>query len=279
MNLSYLLDWRGQPERDKRKVEAFPLAMWLSLLDRETRLESGAAVPPLAHWAIFAPMVRQSEIDVDGHPKRGGFLPPVPLPRRMWAAGRLEFHRPLTVGQEVIRQSEVKSIEGKQGSTGELVFVSVRHQFSAGDEGLITEDQDIVYRNAPQRAAANKAGVAARIDEQFSREVAPDPTLLFRFSAATFNSHRIHYDRQYATEIEGYPGLVVQGPLLATLLVDLLRGYSPSAVLQKFQFKAVAPVFETEHVTLCGRVDSTDQAALWVRNARGLLCMEASAKI
>lgn len=278
MNLSYLLDWQGQPESRTLKVETTPVAMWLALLDLDGQLEHGSPVPPLAHWAVFAPIVRQSELGSDGHPKRGSFLPPVPLPRRMWAGGQLEFHRPLSLGEEIVRLSEVKKIEGKKGSSGELVFVSVHHRISASGDAVITEIQDIVYRSAHDPSTPPRPGTSARTDENFSREFTPDPMLLFRYSAATFNTHRIHYDRKYATEVEGYPGLVVHGPLVATLLLELLRGHRPSWKLKHFEFKAVAPVFDNESVTLCGRVDGAGEAALWVRNSAGLLCMEALAK-
>jgi 3-methylfumaryl-CoA hydratase len=168
-------------------------------------------------------MARHSEIGPDGHPKRGGFLPPVPLPRRMWAGSRLTFVQPVRVGDALTRESRILDVSGKEGRTGHLVFVTVRHDYSLASGLAITEEHDIVYRDNPQPGQPAPKPTPAPTDSQFSREIVPDPVLLFRYSALTFNGHRIHYDRSYVTEVEGYPGLIVHGPLIATLLLDLLR--------------------------------------------------------
>jgi 3-methylfumaryl-CoA hydratase len=239
-------------------------------------------VPPCWHWLYFLPLRRASGIGPDGHPRRGGFLPPVPLPRRMWAGSRITFERPLRAGEAIRRTSRIDDVTVKEGRSGTLVFVRVRHAIqSANDsahEPSITEEQDIVYRAMPRPGETAAAPQLARTDEQFSRRIAPDPVLLFRYSALTFNGHRIHYDRPYATNTEGYAGLVVHGPLIATLLLDLLRRERPDLDVSRFDFKAVSPLIDTAPFEVCGRVDG-DQAALWARGPGGALAMQASASL
>ena len=219
--LAHWRTWLGRSEQRSDVITAAPLDAWAATLDRddpEARL--GSSVPPLAHWLFFLPAARQSQIGPDGHPQRGGFLPPVPLPRRMWAGGRLTFHHALQVGDEVVRKSRIASIDAKSGRSGALAFVTVHHEITDARGLAISEEHDIVYRGAPRVDAPPAAPQAAPVDESFSRRIEPDPVLLFRFSALTFNGHRIHYDRSYVTEVEGYPGLIVHGPLIATLLMD-----------------------------------------------------------
>jgi len=223
--------------------------------------------------------VPQSDIGPDGHPKRGGFLPPVPLPRRMWAGGRLEFARPLRVGEVATRRSVIADIASKNARSGPLVFVTVRHEISTDAGRALSEDHDIVYRDLPAPgSAAPPAPIAAR-DETFARRVVPDDVLLFRYSALTFNGHRIHYDRRYVTGTEGYPGLIVHGPLIATLLLDLLRREHGDAVVTRFDFKAISPLFDLHPFEVCGRADGERRFALWARNHEGGLAMQASAEV
>jgi 3-methylfumaryl-CoA hydratase len=264
--------WLGRSERRTDFVAAALVAALAAALDRdEPEPLPGSDVPPLAHWLCFQPLARQSEIGADGHPRRGGFLPPVALPRRMWAGGRLVFHHPLQIGDEVTRDSRIVAIDVKDGRSGRLVFVTVRHAIANARGVAISEEQDLVYRApAPQPAPA---------DATFSRTVTPDPVLLFRYSALTFNGHRIHYDRDYATGVEGYPGLVVHGPLIATLLVDALLARHPRARLTHFAFTAVRPLFDVEPFTVCGRDDGGAAVPLWAADARGALAMRAEAKI
>lgn len=273
-------DWIGREERREDVLTAAPLAAWFATLDRDDAPpRAGDALPPLAHWLYFLPLAKTGELGPDGHPKRGGFLPPVPLPRRMWAGGRFEFLQPLRVGEAVTRVSRIVAVSAKRGRSGELVFVTVRHEI-AGPRGLaLTEEHDIVYRDLPAADAPAAQPVAAPTDETFAREIAPDSVLLFRYSALTFNGHRIHYDRTYATAVEGYPGLVVHGPLIATLLVDLLRQHVPDAALQTFEFKAIAPLFDIHRFTVCGKPDGGRRFALWARDYRGALAMQARAEI
>ncbi|MGH6640695.1 MAG: FAS1-like dehydratase domain-containing protein, partial [Polaromonas sp.] len=203
--LAQLQTWQGKTETLTDHITAAPVRALSATLDRDdVEPVAGTRLPELWHWLYFLPHQRQSEIGPDGHARRGGFLPPVPLPRRMWAGGRLQWHQPLSVGDAVQRISRIESVTHKAGRTGDLVFVLVKHEVH-NDQGLaLTEEHDIVYRDlAPADAPAAKPQ-PAQTDESFSREIVPDDVLLFRYSALTFNGHRIHYDRRYVTEVEGY---------------------------------------------------------------------------
>lgn len=238
--------------------------------------QSGDPLPPLWHWLYFLPFDRQSELGPDGHAKRGGFLPPVELPRRMWAGGRVEFHRPLKVGESVTRTSRIADVKVKEGRSGTLVFVLVKHEIGNTGGTALTEEHDIVYRDHRREGEIVPPGQTAPSGAEWERVVQPDDVLLFRYSALTFNGHRIHYDRQYATQVEGYPGLVVHGPLIATLLVDLVR---PSAV-KRFEFRAVSPIFDTGTFAVAGKPEGDGKSIrLWARDAAGLLAMTASATV
>lgn len=265
-----LKDWLGRTETLNDHIAVAPVQALAATLDLDA---PGAALPPLWHWIFFTPKARAAEIGPDGHPRRGGFLPPVALPRRMWAGGRLEWHAPLHVGDAATRTSRIVAVDEKQGRSGDLVFVTVRHEIS-GPHGLaLTEEHDIVYRGA---APGPQPGAAAPANAAFTREIVPDPVLLFRYSALTFNGHRIHYDRSYATEVEGYPGLVVHGPLIATLLMDLARRERPALLPRRFSFKAVHPVFDIHPFAVCGREEAPGRLALWARDHEGRLAMQAT---
>ncbi len=239
-------------------------------------------LPALWHWLYFLPMHRQSEIGPDGHAKRGGFLPPVPLPRRMWAGSQFEFRAPVRVGDSVARTSTIDAVTTKEGRTGQLVFVKVRHEVrcnDAADPSLI-EFHDIVYRDARQQGDVEPPPVAAPGGATWQREIVPDGVLLFRYSALTFNGHRIHYDRKYVTEAEGYPGLIVHGPLIATLLMDLLRRQMPDAEVATFRFKAVRPTFDLHPFRVNGQLqDDGETVRLWAQDHEGWLTMDATATL
>jgi 3-methylfumaryl-CoA hydratase len=278
-NFDQLRQWIGKTETLEDRATLAPLQALAATLDRDDPPpRRGDAVQPCWHWLYFLPLQRASGIGPDGHPKRGGFLPPVPLPRRMWAGSRITLERPLAAGEAIRRESRIDDVSVKQGRTGTLVFVRVRHSIGSDDGPAIVEEQDIVYRAMSQPGEAAPSPKVARTDEQFSRRVVPDPVLLFRYSALTFNGHRIHYDRPYATGEEGYPGLVVHGPLIATLLLDLLRRSRPDLRVVAFEFKAVSPLIDTAPFEVCGRVDD-DTATLWARGPSGGLAMEARATV
>ncbi|MEO8280282.1 MAG: MaoC family dehydratase N-terminal domain-containing protein, partial [Ideonella sp.] len=196
MPLDHLQNWIGRSEQRSDDITAMPIAALSATLDRDDPAPTpGSDLPPLWHWMFFNPIAKASEIGPDGHPKRGGFLPPVELPRRMWAGGRLEFNHPLRVGDEVTRSSKILDVKVKQGRSGSLVFVTVRHEITNALGLALSEEHDIVYRDAPVPGAPTPPPQAAPDDAAFSREVCADPVMLFRYSALTFNGHRIHYDR------------------------------------------------------------------------------------
>jgi 3-methylfumaryl-CoA hydratase len=276
-----LKDWVGRTETVADVATATPYAALSATLDREAaRPAAGAPLPPLWHWLYFLPLPRQSDIGPDGHATRGGFLPPVPLPRRMWAGSQFEFHQPLRIGDALTRTSTIHDVAEKSGRTGPLVFVKVRHEIRREGEAelALTELHDIVYREAPGKDEAPPEPKAAPAKAAWERKWVPDDVLLFRYSALTFNGHRIHYDRRYATETEGYPGLVVHGPLVATLLLDLLRHQLPEVDVGRFEFRAVRPVFDLHPFHVCGEPQEDGKTfRLWAKDHEGWLTMDATA--
>jgi len=266
-------DWIGKTETRSDTVSAGPVAALSATLDREDpEPQPGDPLPPLWHWLFFLDRHRASELGPDGHARRGGLLPPVPLPRRMWAGSRFEFRHPLRVGDQMTRETRVIDIKEKAGRSGPLVFVVVRHEISNAEGLAVTEEHDIVYRDHGPAAPLQ----AAPADAAWARTIQPDDVLLFRYSALTFNAHRIHYDRRYATEVEGYPGLVVHGPLIATLLMDLLRRNQPTANVERFSFRAVSPLFDIAPFVVCGKPDG-NKIQLWAKGSDGNLAMSAEA--
>ncbi|MDA1372379.1 MAG: MaoC family dehydratase N-terminal domain-containing protein [Proteobacteria bacterium] len=273
--------WIGRTESSCDVLTLAPMVAMAATLDKAaSEIAPGDALPPLWHWLYFLEPARQSKLASDGHAQRGDFLPPIPLPRRMWAGSRLQFHKSLRAGAHITRQSTIKSISFKEGRSGKLAFVCVRHEISDEQGAAISEEHDIVYRDHAAPDAPPPVPVAAPAKFDYSRTIVPDPVLLFRYSALTFNGHRIHYDREYVTIVEGYPGLIVHGPLLATLLVDLLIESFPDRTLQTFEFKALAPVFDHGPFNVRGLdPDQNNSAELWIQNHLGDLCMKATATI
>ncbi|HEF4732265.1 MaoC family dehydratase N-terminal domain-containing protein [Burkholderia multivorans] len=273
--------WIGRREDSVDRITPAPIRLLRATLDDAEPSALPDALPPLWHWLYFLPGERQSNIGTDGHARRGGFLPPVALPRRMWAGGRLQFVRPLAVDTPIQRRSTIANVQSKSGRSGQLVFVTVLHEIGDAHGVAIREEQDIVYRDAPPPAAAGTpapAAPTAPTDEQYSRIVTPDPVLLMRFSALTFNGHRIHYDRPYAMEEEGYPGLVVHGPLIAMLLMEELRRRHPGKTIRAFDFKAVSPLFDTAPFTVNGKLEG-HTARVWARGPQGQLAMQANIEL
>ncbi len=214
----------------------------------------GETAPQGAHFLLAPVIVPMSELGPDGHPKKGGFMPPIPLPRRMWAGSRIVFHRPLRLDEEVSATARIAAITPKSGASGELVFVEVERAYAAAGEALVTETQTIVYRGAESAGGAAKPASAAP-DEAWdaTRELVPGEVMLFRYSALTFNGHRIHYDRPYTTGEEGYPGLIVHGPLTASLLLDFAARLWGDNALKSFSFRALAPAYGGEAMVLKAR--------------------------
>ncbi|VVE43047.1 FAS1-like dehydratase domain-containing protein [Pandoraea terrigena] len=273
--------WVGRSEVRDDQVTQAPIRLLQATLNDAVPDILPATLPPLWHWLYFLPGERHSLIGSDGHPQRGGFMPPISLPRRMWAGSRLQFLRPLVVGERIQRRSTVERVQTKSGRSGQLIFVTVRHDIGDAQGVAIRELRDIVYREASPRAVASAPAsqlTPAPTDEQFSRTIVPDPVLLMRYSALTFNGHRIHYDRSYAMQEEGYPGLVVHGPLIATLLIEALRRPQPGKTIRSFEFKAVSPLFDTAPFTVNGKLEG-NTALLWARGPEGTLAMLARAEI
>ena len=279
-----LQDWIGRSETIEDTVTATPYAALSATLDQPdtTRPALGTPLPPLWHWLYFLPLAAQSDIGPDGHAKRGGFMPPVPLPRRMWAGSDFEFHAPLRLGDALSRTSTLVDVKEKSGRTGSLIFVKVRHEIrcNGAEEVALTEHHNIVYRAAAEPGDVAPPPQAAPADSAWQRTITPSDVLLFRYSALTFNGHRIHYDRKYATEVEGYPGLIVHGPLIATLLMDLLRRQQPEARVLRFEFKAVRPTFDTHAFSVHGQPSPDGKSVhLWGCDHEGWLTMDATATL
>ena len=273
--------WIGRSETLHDSFGPTPLAALNATLDHPPlAMEPGLPLPPLWHWLYFLPLHRQSEIGADGHAKRGGFLPPVPLPRRMWAGSQFEFRAPLRVGDRAERRSTIADVTVKEGRSGKLVFVKVRHEIrvNGAAEPALVEFHDIVYRDAKRPGDVEPPPLPAPQGAAWQREIVPDDVLLFRYSALTFNGHRIHYDRRYVTEVEGYPGLIVHGPLIATLLMDLLRRQMPGADVASFRFKAVRPTFDLYPFRVNGTREG-DSVRLWAQDHEGWLTMDAVATL
>ena len=279
-NLDRLKDWIGKKESKADIATAWPVAAMSATFDRrDPEPRQGDSIPPGWHWLYFLEAKPASELGTDGHPRRGGFLPPVPLPRRMWAGGRIEFHRPLRVGDEVRRDSEILAVEPKQGKSGSLVFVTVRHTVHSGGAVAVVEEHDIVYRDAAKPTDPAPQPKAAPASAQWRREMAPDAVLLFRFSALTFNGHRIHYDLDYVRNDEHYPGLIVHGPMQTLLMLDLCRRNDERPV-RKLDYRALHPVFHTERMTINGIPGADDsQVDLWTANGAGNYAMRGTATL
>ena len=228
---------------------------------------AGEPLPALWQWCFFQPAVEGSGLGGDGHPARGGFLPPADNRNRMWAGGRIEFHTPLKVDAQATRISTITEVQQKHGKTGALLFVTVQHDYLQDGQLAIREEQDIVYREPtpPKLASGEPLPEGA-----WQESVTPTPTLLFRYSAVTFNGHRIHYDWPYATETEGYPGLVVHGPLMATLSLRAFCRANPAARLRRFTYRGVRPLIASHPFEVSGRVVAAGKAELWVGNDEGV---------
>lgn len=277
INIQELQKWIGRTEDREDVVTAAPLDLLAGTLDfpRDTATDP---VRPLWHWLYFLPSVRLSEVGPDGHPKRGGFLPPVSLPRRMWAGSRVSFERPLKTGERIRRQSVIRDVTHKEGKSGDLVFVDVRHTISNPQGVALVEDQTVVYRDVTPASAAPALERPVPFKAQFGRTVLPDAVLLFRYSALTFNSHRIHYDYPYVTQEEGYPDLIVHGPLCATLLVEEVQRQYPDARIASFEFKAVSPLFANAQFGIGGSREG-NTVHVWTETPDGHLGMLAKAEL
>ncbi|WP_299934250.1 MaoC family dehydratase N-terminal domain-containing protein [uncultured Pelagimonas sp.] len=267
--------WIGKTETRHDHLRCGPADLMAATLGQSLVFQEGDTLPPLWHWLYFLDALPPRELGRDGHPKKGGFLPPVALPRRMWAGGRFEFLQSLRFGSAVEKRSSIVRLEEKTGRSGPLCFVTVRHTLSQHGQAAVIEDHDIVYREDPDPNQPVPAPAKAPESAAFSELVQPDPVLLFRYSALMFNGHRIHYDVDYARDVEGYDGLVFHGPLTATLLVDLATrqaGRPPN----RYEFRGVAPISGNAPFHIEGR-QCDDGYELWAKRADGALAMRAQA--
>lgn len=275
-------DWTSRTEVLRERIDGRRVQALAATLDLSVEIDNGAPLPPGWHWLFFNPVAPHSALAEDGHPRRDtsdSFLPPVPLPRRMWAGSRIQYLRDVPIEAYASRTSRITKLANKEGRAGRLCFVTVEHRIDADGHNCIVEEQDVVYREASSVnrvfEPADDAPVA------FSQRIAADSTLLFRYSALTFNGHRIHYDTGYAREVEGYRDLVVHGPLTATLLQNFARVCKPHLTLTMFEFKGVSPIFVNETFELQAWLDADDSRSLNMRvlDAHGALAMQASAQL
>jgi len=271
MPLDDMRAWIGKTQAVEDFVAPWPAKALIATLDEaDPEPRMGDPLPPLWHWLYFLEAAPMSRIGPDGHGERGDFLPPIPLPRRMWAGSRFSFQgEPVRIGDTARRVSEIKSIESKTGSTGAMVFVTVRHTLNGPKGAALIEEHDIVYREAAKPGETAREPKPAPSDPTTSKTVVPDPVLLFRFSALTFNGHRIHYDQPYVTGTEGYPGLIVHGPLMGLLQIELARRAMPDRTPATFEFRALSPVFSGAPFTVAARREPDGWLTTWIANAKG----------
>ncbi|MBL6941275.1 MAG: MaoC family dehydratase N-terminal domain-containing protein [Rhodospirillales bacterium] len=278
LDIEILKTWIGRSESHSDVISLKPVQMMAATLGRTVDTpKDGDPLPAAWHWLYFLGAKPRGDLGRDGHAALGEFLPPVALPRRMWAGGCFDFQKPIHIGETIKKVSTINKVERKSGRSGELCFVTVRHQLFAGDEMRITDDHNIVYREDPtskEPAPPTPAPTNAKIRET----ITPDPVLLFRYSALTFNSHRIHYDVDYCRDVEGYPGLVFHGPLTATLLLDLAMRNMEGRTFTGFSYRAVAPLFDTSPFTIA-LAHEEDGMILWAETPEGNLAMSATVSI
>lgn len=279
--LTHLREWIGRSEARTETLAAEPVHGLAATFDLAAESVAAGALPPLWHWLYFLPRAPQHTLGEDGHPKLGGFLPPVPLPRRMWAGSEIAFRRPLHVGDSVTRTSTIRDVQYKTGRTGELWFVTVDHVYVVDGETAIEERHDIVYRAMPAPGQPTPPRPRLPHTAQWQRTLRADPVLLFRYSALTFNGHRIHYDLDYVRDVEGYPGLIVHGPLQAQLMIELLRREKPGARITAFGFRGLAPLFHVDTVTVGAAPDAETPGrfVLWTGDDAGGQAMQGWATL
>ncbi len=274
LDIDHLRQWIGREEVCSELLTTALVERFAATFDRVDKIADGQPAPALIHLCLAPPAAPTSRLGLDGHPARGGFLPPVPLPRRMWAGGTFTFQDEILVGETVTRRSTISDVVVKEGRTGPLCFVTVDHRIESGGRLALDERQDIVYRGVDVPGAKKTAEPAPKGPHQV--RIFPSPALLFRYSALTFNGHRIHYDAPYVREMEGYPGLIVHGPMQATMLVQLaekIRGRRPA----RFGFRSLSPLFDDAAFTL-NAVEDNEGLKLWSARAGGPVAMEAQAR-
>lgn len=275
VDMDYLKSWIGRERSVADMITPRLAASLYAVLDIDRPAEDGAVAPNGIHWCLAPDIVPMREIGPDGHPARGGFLPPVPFPRRMWAGGELQFSGDFRIGDKVLRRSIIENVELKTGRSGEMIFVTVRHLYSTPRGPALEERQDIVYRKLETSGSPATASPPEKETHDHVRYVEAGPVVLFRYSAITFNGHRIHYDQPYVTHEEGYPALVFHGPLQATLLLGLATELRNGDIPPKFAFRSTRPLFQGGRISLSARVEKAG-LSLWVSDQAGGSTMTAS---
>ncbi len=271
-----LSTWVGRTRTERDLIAPSQAMAMAATLDLEPdTFHEGVALPEFWHWIYFRHPVRRSRLGEDGHELRGDFLPPVELPRRMWAGGRLQFHTPILIGDDIERTSEILSVEQKRGRSGDLVLVTVKHTFSGADGLCVEEEQDLVYCEIPAPGQPPRQQSILPADVDWKDSFMPDAATLFRYSALMFNAHRIHFDHPFTTEVEGYRGLIVHGPLTATLLLEAAKRHTQRR-LETYRYRGVAPLFNDELVMLAGKdLSGANQTELWAAGPAGTIAMQA----
>ena len=270
-----LLEWINKTTEAEDTIRLQPANFMEATLNRPPKLKEGDNLPPLWHWVYFLEAKPESDLGRDAHPKKGDFLPPIQLPRRMWAGGRFTFYNDLVIGEKAKKITTIKKIVEKEGSVGPLCFITLEHKIYSKDEISIIEEQDLVYLQDQQGSKSLPLAQNNVEKADFSQEIHPSAILLFRYSALTFNGHRIHYDLDYAKNVEGYDGLVFHGPLTATLLLDLALKERKQPI-KKYSFRGIAPLSNLDCFWIEGK--SEDNAAiLWARRKDGVVAMKAKA--
>ncbi len=277
IGLEHLRGWIGRTRSDEDAIAARHARLMAATVGADAAsIVDGAALPPLWHWLYFLEGLPPGQLGRDGHAERGGFLPPVPLSNRMWAGGRIAFLAPIRIGCTVRRRSAILNVEHKHGRSGDLVFVTVLHELSTPQGApLLREEHDLVYRQPAQATRHTPRPAATESPPDAVGRVTPDSTMLFRYSALTFNGHRIHYDADYCREVEGYPGLVIHGPLVATLLAAHAERIGGRA-LRRYDYRCLAPAFLGDTIALHADVDK-DRATLCATLPDGAVSVSAEA--
>jgi 3-methylfumaryl-CoA hydratase len=280
LDLDHLKSWIGRERTASDLITPRLAASLNAVLDVDGQTAEGEAAPVGIHWCLAPDIVPMSGIGPDGHPERGDFLPPVPFPRRMWAGGELGFQGDFHIGERVTRRSTIEDVVQKTGRTGEMVFVTVRHLYSTSKGIVLDERQDIVYRGPGSENPSNAGPAAPAVAEKPGAvlSIKTDPVLLFRYSAITFNGHRIHYDHPYVTGEEGYPGLIVHGPLQATYLLKLASDFQDGRLPRRFSFRSTRPLFAGDTISI-GADTNAVPAQIWAADESGQITMKATATI
>ena len=272
------IDWIGKSQSQTGEIDAKQTELLAITLDCPIP-DKGARLPPCWHWAWFNEAKRKGELGRDGHPKRGGFMPPIVLPRRMWAGGSFEFFNPLIVGSTVTKTSTIKDIVEKEGRSGKLCILTIQHDWMENENLCIREEQKLVYREDPEPDAPALEPPEPPQNPELTREIMPDPVTMFRYSALTFNGHRIHYDADYARNVEGYPDIVFHAPLTATHLCNLAQTLAKGKPLKQFSYRATSPLFANETFTVNGKHTGDNELTLWATTPQGKQAMQASVKL